>query len=317
MSEAAVPAREDHLRPVHAAILVAACILWAGSAVAAKVCLADRSGTIGGVGPFTLATIRFGVAGLILCAYEVLSGHSLRVHRKDLVRFLAIGLMGIGLTYAVFYGGMRYTSATETTLLVASEPILITIMARLALGEHCAPGKAWGLGLGLAGVYLVVFQGWHPSLSGSVTGNSIVLLAMVFEAGASVVGKALSSRYRGLTIAGIEMVVGALALAPGAIRELVATGGARLSPVALGGLAYLTLVCSLLCYGAWYALLPRLRLSTMAAFLLIQPVFGPVLSWVMLGERPGNWTFAGGGLTLAGIYIVAVVDARGGGPREG
>lgn len=312
MSEATASGRADHLRASHAAILVVACILWAGSAVAAKVCLADAGHTAGRMGPFTLAAIRFGVAGLVLCGFQVAQGHSLRVHRADLGRFIAIGVFGIGVTYAVFYGGMRYTSATETTLLVASEPILITIMARLALGERCAPAKAWGLALGLSGVYVVVFQGWRPQMTGTVMGNAVVLLAMVFEAGASVVGKGLSARYRGLTIAGLEMVIGAGVLLPGAIRELSASGNSHLSARALGGVAYLTLVCSLLCYGAWYSLLPRLRLSTMAAFLFIQPIFGPVLGWALLGERPGAWTFAGGVLTLVGIYIVAARDARGG-----
>jgi len=72
---------------------------------------------------------------------------------------------------------------------------------------------------------------------------------------------------------------------------------------------YLTLICSALCYGVWYALLSRHTVSSMAAFLFIQPLMGPVLSYVLLKETLGGWSILGGLLVILGVALVVRTPA--------
>lgn len=289
-----------------ALLLTLACVLWAGSSVAAKVALPQGGEPAAGkVGPYTLATVRFGLAGLILLVFVVLRREWRPVPVSDQGRFVALGMFGIALTYAVFYGGMQYTTATETTLLVAAEPVLIAVLARIVLGERMKASQVGGMCFGLTGVYLIVMRGWLPTLEGTVLANGVVTLALVFESLSSVIGKGLTRSYPGLQVATLGMLTGAGTLFPFAVWENLA-GRSHMpgfsETIAIG---YLTLICSALCYGIWYALLKRHTLSSMAGFLFIQPVLGPVFGYILLGERIGVWTVLGAVLVVLGVWFVA------------
>lgn len=283
-----------------------ACVLWAGSAIAAKVAIghgaypaADK------IGPISLGCLRFGIAGLLLLWYLRATGRLAAVDRQDRWRFTVLGVMGIGVTYGVFYGGMQYTTATETTFLVAAEPILIAVLARSLLGERLQPAQAIGLAVGLFGVYVIVFRGFVPSLQGTVLANAVVTIALLFEAYASVVGKDLTRRYPGLPVAAYGMVIGALFLLPAALLEASRRPVWKPGWPEIAAVAYLTLLCSCLCYGIWYSLLERHSVSTMSGFLFIQPVLGPIYGIVLLGESLSIATAFGAIATLAGVWMVA------------
>jgi len=197
------------------------CVFWAGSSVAAKIALGDGGAAgQGKIGPFTLASLRFGAAGLLLVLLLRTRHELVPIARDDLLRFVLLGALGIAITYAVMYGGLLYTTATETTLLFGAEPVLIALLARLVLGEHLRSAQSVGMMLGLIGVYLVVFRGLAPRFEGTIVANAIVSGSMLFEAYASVLGKRLTGRYPGLMVAAIEMLVGSVLLVPFAVREL-------------------------------------------------------------------------------------------------
>ena len=294
-------------RPGAVAALTLACVLWAGSAIAAKIALGDGSDSDPSkIGPLQLAFVRFAVAGLLLLVYLRSRGALTAVSKPDRRRLVALGAFGIAATYAVFYGGMRYTSATETTFLVAAEPILIALLARLLLGERLARLQGIGMAAGLAGVYVIVFRGVVPSIEGTVAANAVVTLALVFESYASIIGKDLAKRYDGLTVAAYGMLIGSACLLPLAAWETWVRASWRPGWQELAAIAYLTVLCSALAYGIWYSLLRAHSVSSMAGFLYIQPVLGPVIAYLMLGERMSVWTFAGAAATLIGVWLIAV-----------
>ena len=293
-----------------------ACAVWAGSAIAAKVVIGHGSHPpVDKLGPVSLACIRFGVAGLLLLVYLRMTGRLQTLDRSDRRRMTLLGCTGIGVTYAVFYGGMQYTTATETTFLVAAEPILIVVLARALLGERLLPAQAIGMVVGLCGVYVIVFGGVVPRLEGTAVANAIVTLALVFEAYASVIGKALTRRYPGLMVAAYGMLIGSLFLLPGAIFETYHRPAWKPGWPELIATAYLTLLCSCLCYGIWYSLLERHSVSSMSGFLFIQPVLGPIYGMALLGESLSVATAAGAAITLAGVWMIA--STRPGQKRDG
>ncbi|MCC6730095.1 MAG: DMT family transporter [Chthonomonadales bacterium] len=294
-----------------ATLLTTISALWAASALAAKVALGGPGGGgAGTLGPYTLAFVRFGVAGVLLAAVQRARGRRMALGRSDRWPAIVLGLCGITITYSVFYGGMRWTTATETTLLVAAEPIVIAVLAWLLLHERVGPLRALGLGIGFVGVYLIVVQGWVPRPTGTAAGNALVTAALCVEAYTSILAKRLVRRYPGLTVLVYEMVFGSLLLLPMAVWECAARRQGVPSAQAMVAIAYLTLVCSLLCYTAWFWLLPRLDVSRMAVFLFIQPFVGAVLGHVVLNEPFGAWTAAGAALVVAGVWLVSAPNPR-------
>lgn len=293
------------------AALSLACVLWAGSAIAAKVALGDGSDeSPAKIGPLLLACVRFAGAGLLLMLYLRARHALVPVERSDRRRLVALGAFGIAATYAVFYGGMRYTSATETTFLVAAEPILIALLARVLLRERLSRLQGLGMAAGLAGVYVIVFRGIVPTFEGTVAANTVVTLALVFESYASILGKDLVRRYDGLSVAAYGMVIGSVCLLPLAIWEASMRVAWRPGWPEIAAVVYLTVLCSALAYGIWYSLLRRHSVSSMAGFLYIQPVLGPVFAYLLLGERMSVWTFVGAAATLAGVSLIALPERK-------
>lgn len=247
-------------------------------------------------GPFTVGCLRFLPAGLLLLLLARVSGLSLAVRPSDRKWLILQGVLGIGVTYGIFYIGQNQTTATDGSLLIAFEPVLLSLVAWMFLHERLSKAQWGGLLLGVAGVWLI---------AGSRVGDWIALSALCFECFSGVIGKRLVARYSGLLIVGVEMVVGGFMLIPLAIREML-----RHPPVvtwqAVAGLLYLCLICSALCYAVWYRWMARFPLSSVAALLLIQPVLGPLLGWLLRGEALKANSALGGVLVIIGIAITTL-----------
>ncbi len=294
-----------------AALLALINVLWAGSAIPAKIVLGSAALSVPGkVGPYTLAFARFAPAALLLYLTLRLRGQRIRLERRDLPRFFLVGALGIALTYGIFYGGIRGTTASEASLLITAEPILIAFFAALFLHERLHRWQWGGMAAGFAGVYLVVNQGIVPHFSTSAAANAVVAIALCFEVSSGILAKKLVSRYSGLVVVTVEMAVGAMLLLPFAFLEMRSAPGHGLDALSLGSIAYLGLICSFLCYGVWYMLLPRLKLSAMAGFLFIQPVMGPLLGTLILGERLSLWAGIGAALVLSGVWLVVSREGK-------
>lgn len=302
----AAPGACARLRRSDAVLLAAVNLLWAGSAVAVLTAVGTGGYQPGKVGPFTLAVARFAPSAVLFCLLQRTRRESVRVAPADRGGFLLLGGVGLALVYALFYWGIRGSTASEATLLVAAEPVLIALIARVWLGERMRSSQAAGMAAAFLGVYLIVAQGPVLRLSGSAIANATIVLALAFEAWGSVMGKRLTGRYAGLSVVLWQMAIGAVLLTPLAAWELATHPPGSLGAAEWGAIAYIVAVCSFLCYGVWFSVLKRCPVSSMGGFLFLQPVFGPLIAWAVRGETVGFWTLSGGGLVAAGVYLVAI-----------
>lgn len=105
-------------------------------------------------------------------------GEILSVARSDWGRFLFAGAFGIALTYGLYYNGLANTTATESTLVIVSEPILIAFAARILLGERLTRIQELGQGIGFLGVHLIIAQGVVFQLTTGVLANVLIIVAL-------------------------------------------------------------------------------------------------------------------------------------------
>ena len=281
-------------------LLIGINLLWAGSSLAAKIALHS-------IPPMTLAFARFSLAALLMYGIARLRGVDLRVARRDWGRFWTMGILGLALTYLLSYAGIQRTTASESALIIAAEPVFLGILAYFFLREKLYPMKVAGIVAGLAGAYLIVAHGWKlPRISGLVIGDLLIAMSLLFEAGSSILGKGLVARYPAISVMTYQMTSGAIALAPFAAWELISTNQPLVLPPApaLWSLLYLVIPCTVFAYTVWFTVLDKREAGEMSVFLFVQPVAGAFLGAYFLGDKIFSSTVTGAFLVLLGVSLI-------------
>jgi len=258
--------------------------------------------------PFaSLNMLRFTIGAAVLAPVLWRGRGQLPRSGPDRWRLVAMCALGFGVTKALEYLGLSLTTATDTALLIAAEGLATVGLSWLFLRERIGRAQSLGLGAGLLGVYLVVEGGLRlPSVvAGPGTlGNLLVVLALVFEAGFTIVGATLGTRYPPLLITATVVTGSLLLWWPAGIAALAARHWPGLTVAGIVGVTYLGVVSTAVCYWAWFVGLRRVSPGSLAPLLFIQPVVGTGLAIWIRGERPGVGTLLGGLLVLLGVATV-------------
>ncbi|MDQ2749510.1 MAG: EamA family transporter [Actinomycetota bacterium] len=263
--------------------------------------------------PFTLAAIRYLVAGAIMLPLGWFSGTAEQrvTDRPGKRQWAAMLLLGAMLPAA----GNGVVSWAEVTLSSGIAALLIgTVPIWMVLADGVLsrkmPGLArWlALGVGLAGV--VVLSGGG---SGPVAAFAIV--AALLAAVSWGVGSALQTRLpvpkRPLLMSGMELLCGGLVL------TVVAAGRGELtfaldhvSAESWWALLYLIGPGSLLAMTCYVYALDRLPATTVSTYAFVNPVVAVLLGLVILGEHITTGQAVGGGLVVMAVAGLLVAPRR-------
>lgn len=282
-------------------LLIFANVLWAGSYSAAKEAMHAFS-------PVELNFLRFGIAGLVLLPVLWLARERMPIRRRDLPQLGMLCLIGFVLNKGVEFAGLNLTTASDTALLIAAESIFTSIMAWIVLRETVRGAAIGGLVLGAFGVYIVIEGGFSlPHMGGGtrLLGDLLVLVALACEAAYSIFGKAALARYPGLLIAASGIIGSVAFWLPAAAVNVAIAGMPHASTAAWAGVLYMAIPNTVVAYVIWMVALGHVDGASAAPTLFMQPLVGTALAIVLLGERPGWATLAGGLLILGGVALAS------------
>jgi drug/metabolite transporter (DMT)-like permease len=290
-------------------------LLWAGSYTAAKESMRVLS-------PVELNGLRFTIAGLILLPFLWRGRSGLQLSRADLPRLAMLCCCGFVLNKAAEFTGLNLTTASDTALLIASESMWTALLGWLILHEAMHRSSIGGLMVGAIGVYIVLERGLNvPSLGSGrhLLGDGLIVLALLFEAYYTVLGKSSLDRYPGLLITAVSVLGSLVVWIPAAAINVAAAGLPHMTPMTWIGVLYMAIPSTVIGYLVWMVALRYVTATAAAATLYIQPLAGTALAVVILSERPTWGTLAGGFCIVGGVWlagrrpspaIAAAVDAE-------
>lgn len=240
-----------------------------------------------------------GLLGIALAARQ-----SIALPRRHWASFMAISFFNItGWNLGALYGLAQMPSG-RAAILAYTMPLWAILLGRVVLKERIDGWRWLGLGLGLAGLALLVASD-AASLAAAPVGAALIIVAALSWAIGTVLLKRFPVRAPATVITGWQMAIGGLPIVLGAI-VLDWGKSPTLAPGPVLATLYNMLVCFIYCYWAWTRLVVRLPVAVAGLSTLLIPVVGTLTGMVMLGERPGMLDFLGLALILGALVCVLI-----------
>ena len=292
----------DHLPARLWWLLVVLTLAWGLNWVAMKVALTD-------VPPWTFRSMCLGLGSAVLFLALYLGGQKIPWPRGQWARLWMLALLNItGWNMLIAYG-LTMIPSGRGAILAYTMPALAIPLSVWLLGERLTAAKAIGLALGLAGLALLLGEG-YAALGAAPLGSLLVLAAAVSWAFGTVLQKKYPvamapGPYTAwiMLLGGVPIYVGAAVLED---PRMLAGVGAR----AWLGTAYTVLIAFAFAHWAWIKLATSVSVTVFSLSILIIPAVAVLGGMVFLGERPSVAEVAALLLVLGSLATV-VMPARG------
>ncbi len=276
------------------------CLLWGSAFPSIKIgyrLFAVGSGNT--ASQILFAGCRFTLAGVLIILFgSLLAKEFLYPRKQEWGKVSCLCMLQTVLQYFFFYVGLAHTSGVKASIIVALNVFLSILVAALLFHQESLTAKKMGGCLiGFMGVVLVNMAGMDFQFH--LTGEGFMVLSTVASAFSAVFLKRFSQQHHPVMLSGYQFALGGVVM----IIIGLAMGGriTVVKPLGLVLLVYMALI-SAVAYTLWGVLLKYNPVSRVAVFGFMNPVFGVILSALLLNEKDQ----AGGWISLISLVLVCI-----------
>jgi drug/metabolite transporter (DMT)-like permease len=289
-----MPAEPRHVDVKAATLVTLLAFLWAGNPIAIKIGLADAP-------PIRQAWMRFVLGGVTVLLWAWATRTPLRIHRHEVRPLLILGAI-FTVQIALLNLGVNYTSAGHVSVLLNAYPIYTVLLAHFFVpGDRLSGGRAVGVVIAYAGIVLLFSHEF--SLRSDFFPGDLMASGSAFLLGVRTI-------YLNRAVQRIEPVK--LLLAQVAFSVPCYLLASFLFEAAHPYRWTWSLALALSFQGCIVAgfnfilnlhLLRTYKPSGLAAYFLATPLFGVLLSWLVLGEAVTIRLMVSAILVVGGIAL--------------
>lgn len=279
----------------HFAQLMVINAIWGFNLVAIKVGV-DR------FPPVFTGFLRFLIVGLAVLPW-------LRVRRGEMRWLLIAAVFGGGLQFAIMYTGVALSGNMSSVAIAGQLGVpFATLLSVVVLGERIRWRRSLGIALSFAGV---VVLGFNPEVIESWQGFAFIVLGAFIGA----IGLVAIKRVRDLNALELQawlswgslpvLLMMSFWLEEGQVESLrdIDLAGA-------GAVLYSALFASLLAHTAYFALVHRYPMSSVAPLTVLGPVFSVAFAILFLGDVLDWRMVIGGVMTLTGVAVIVMREGK-------
>jgi len=253
--------------------------------------------------PLTGAGLRFVSAGLLLYGVARASRITIPFSRSLVRLYLILIFFNYAVPYGIVYWCQQFIPSGLSSILFGAYPFWVALLSHFLLrNEKLDAFKMAGIIVGFAGVFVIFMHDMNLTNSQGLVGMVGVLTTTLMQAFSLVMIKKhaqpispVAFNFVGMSISGV------LLLLAGAWMESVTN--VRWDAAAVGSLAYLSVVGSVIAFVTYHWLLKRVEAVYLSLVTFINPVIAVILGALVLNETLATTVFVGAGLVLLGILI--------------
>ncbi len=229
-----------------------------------------------------------------------------KILKQDYWRFIAAGFMGVAFNQLIFLYGLNYTSPIDSSIIVTINPILVMIIASLAIAEKITISKIVGMTIGAFGALLVILnRGIADFGSDHFIGNLMIFASTFFYAGYLVVVKPLMQKYDPLTVIRGVFLVGLILIFPFGIGSLVHTSWQIIPAGIWGSIIFVLIGPTFLAYLFLSWGLRQVRATTVSIYNYSQPVIASFVAVIIGQDVLDPVKIIAAILVFLGVYLVS------------
>jgi drug/metabolite transporter (DMT)-like permease len=234
---------------------------------------------------------------------------------RDWLGLAGLGLVGHFLYQIFFIGGLARTSVANSSLMLASTPVVIALLTAV-LGHDRVSRLHWiGAALSMLGIYIVVGHGVsvdNQALVGDLMMFGGVCCWAVYTLGA----RQLMVHHSPVGVTGISMTIGTLPYALVMWPKLRAVDWGSLSVATWGALVYSALFALCVAYTIWYVAVRQIGSARTSVYSNVVPLVAMLTAVAFLGEPLSASKILGAGAVLTGVALTRVGRRPGAIPAE-
>jgi drug/metabolite transporter (DMT)-like permease len=279
--------------------LTAMAVIWGGTFIAGRLAAAE-------IGPFSAAFTRFLFASAILIVMARIRPERCWPPPSGYMgRLVLLALSGVVAYNTLFFMGLKHIDAGRASLIIANNPIAITLVSALVFKERLTMLKVVGVLLSVSGAVVAITRGQWPLAgqvqlgAGEVFISGCVLSWVIY----SLVGRSVMRMVPPFTAVTYATVIGTLMLLPMAIAEGVAGFWTAISPTTWLSLFYLGALGTAVAFIWYYNGIRLIGPSAASQFINFVPVSAILLAGVLLDEPLTPSLVVGGGMVVSGVWL--------------
>lgn len=278
---------------------ITVCIVWGTTYLAISVALET-------VPVLLVAGLRWMAAGVVMSALMLATGRGLpRPAMWGPLLLLGFLMNVVGNGFVVY--AQQHVASGLTAVLIATTPFWSALVERLLpKGERFSKRALFGLGLGFAGIVILV---WPEMTNGGASGRAFVLgvIAIQLACVGWVIGTAFARRHElgdnPFPSTALQMVFSGTML----LTAATINGDWQhlsFTPRTLAAMAYLSIAGSLVAYSAYIYAIQHLPLQLVSLYAYINPIIAVTLGTLLLSEPFSTRVAVSAALVLAGTWVV-------------
>jgi drug/metabolite transporter (DMT)-like permease len=288
--------------------LLLAVLFWGFSFVATKIALDTIPVFTLIFGRFFLGSIFFGLL-LFKTGFPKFTAAD---HR--LVLFTA--LFEPGLYFIFETKGLQYTSAPKASLIIATIPLVVLVLATFLLKEKIRRASVIGIFISLCGIWFLItgVADFSWDFKGALIGDLLIFGAVLSASVYIICAHHLGKKYSSREITSMQTLYGTVFFIFPFFWEFPKVEWSMVSGHSVAALLYLTIFATVAAYWLYNHALTKIPAARAAVFINGIPLVTAAGAWILLGETLTLAQAFGGVLVLIAVLINSLPDLRTPGP---